>query len=213
MEVDWDMENEEIREQPEVEISKRTGKPKKKPRGRNGQFPPSRAGLIKTDEDRMLVSRFLNEVMTEYRQTKVKSDEELAQRLGDYFERCAARDQIPTVEEMIMSTGYSYDYMHDIQVGRRKGFSPETAQILKKAKDYLRVFDAKLVVSGKMNPIPYIFRAKNYYGMSDKTEYVITPNAPQEETLSAEEIAKRYLIDDSVESSFVDNKDSDSGES
>lgn len=173
---------------------------KKKPtRGRGGtdNFPQSRAGLIQTVEDRLLVSKLLKEVVREYRQTRVKDDEELQARLDDYFERCAASGQVPTVEEMIMCTGYSYAYMWDIISGKRRGFSEKTADILKKAKDFLKVFDAKLVISGKMNFLAYCFRAKNYYGMSDKTEYIITPNTGNDSDMNAEEIAKRYLIEGS----------------
>lgn len=173
---------------------------KKKPtRGRGGtdNFPQSRAGLIQTDEDRDLVARLLQEALIEYRQTRVKDDEELQARLDDYFMRCARSGQVPTVEEMMMCTGYSHAYIWDIMTGRRRGFSEKTSEILKKAKDYLKVFDAKLVVSGKLNFLAYCFRAKNYYGMSDKTEYIITPNTGNDSEMTAEEIAKRYLIEGS----------------
>ena len=56
--------------------------------------------------------------------------------------------------------------------------------------------DTKLVESGKLNFLAYCFRAKNYYGMTDKSEVVLTPNQQQEE-YSADEIRKRYLpVDD-----------------
>lgn len=34
-----------------------------------------------------------------------------------------------------------------------------------------------MVNEGKLNPVTYIFRSKNYYGMRDQQEYVLTPNA------------------------------------
>ena len=73
-----------------------------------------------------------------------------------------------------MATGFGRTYLLDMEVGRRKGFSPDTAHIIKKAKEFLATFDAKLVVTGKMNFLAYCFRSKNYYGMSDKSEYVIS---------------------------------------
>ncbi len=48
----------------------------------------------------------------------------------------------------------------------------------------MQTFDAKLVVSGKLNFLAYCFRAKNYYGMVDKQEMVLTPNQPQLEGLT-----------------------------
>ena len=59
----------------------------------------------------------------------------------------------------------------------------------------MKTFDAKLVISGKLNFLAYCFRAKNYYGMVDKAEYVLTPNQKQESDYDADEISKRYLSD------------------
>ena len=47
-----------------------------------------------------------------------------------------------------------------------------------------------------MNFLAYCFRAKNYYGMVDKQEYVVTPNVKQEEEYNAEAIRSRYLTDE-----------------
>ena len=173
----------------------KTEQSKPKRRGGNNHPIQSRAGLIQTEEDRQFVSTLLHEVLVEYKQTKVRSDEELQNRLNDYFQRCADTGQIPTVEELCMSTGYSSAMIWDIESGRRKGFGPETADIVKKAKEFIKTFDAKLVVTGKMNFLAYCFRAKNYYGMSDKNEYVITPNTQAESDYSAEDIARRYGTD------------------
>lgn len=177
--------------------------PVKKTRGKP---PQSRAGLIQTDEDRQLVSRLLGEVLHEYKQPKVKSDEELQNRLNEYFQRCAETGQIPTVEEMSMCTGYSQATVWDWEMGRNKGFSDSTSEIIKKAKGFLKTFDAKLVISGKMNFLAYCFRAKNYYGMSDRNEYVITAPTQDDSAFSADDMAKRYALDDgkTIEGEFVE---------
>ena len=168
-------------------------------RGRGGKnnFPNAKP-VIKTDEDKALVSKLLNEVLVEYHQPKVKSDEELAERLNDYFVRCAKSGQIPTVEEMAMSTGYTQATVWDWESGRRKGFSNSTADIIKKAKEMLKTFDAKLVISGKLNFLAYCFRAKNYYGMVDKQEMVLTPNTNNEPDYDVEAIKKRLSAPDVI---------------
>lgn len=173
-------------------------KPNRPSRGRGGKdnFPQSRAGLIQTEEDRQFVSTLLSEALTEYNRPRVKNDEELAARLGEYFDLCARTGQVPTVEEMFLGTGYGHWYMNDIASGRRKGFSPDTALIIKKAKSFLATFDAKLAVSGKMNFLAYCFRAKNYYGMVDKQEHVITPPVQDETQYNEQDILKRYVLDD-----------------
>ena len=167
-------------------------------RGGKGNFPNSRAGLIQTEDDRQFVSKLLGEVLTEYTRPRVKNDDELRDRLSNYFDMCATTGQVPTVEEMCLTTGYTYWWFNDIVTGRRKGFTPETAEILKKARAFLMTFDAKLAVSGKMNFLAYCFRAKNYYGMVDKQEHVITPNTAEETEYSREDLMKRYIQDSSA---------------
>ena len=161
-------------------------------RGGKRNFPSCLPDLS-SDEDRALVSQLLTEVLVEYRQPRVKSDEELTQRLNDYFSRCAKTGQTPTVEELFLSTGYSISTVKDWEYGRRKGFSTETATIIKKAKSFMQTFDAKLVVSGKLNFLAYCFRAKNYYGMVDKQEMVLTPNQPQIDGMTPEQLQQKYI--------------------
>ena len=175
-------------------VTKTASNKPKRGRGGTDNFP-SRRFTPENDEDRALVAQLLSEALTEYRQPRVKSDEELAQRIDDYFYRCAQNGQVPTVEEMSLSTGYSISTVMDWEIGRNKGFSPETSLIIKKAKGYLQTFDAKLVIAGKMNFLAYCFRAKNYYGMKDQQEVMLTPNAPLGEATSPEELRRKYLED------------------
>ena len=177
------------------EITKAKESKPKRGRGGTENFPNNKPA-VKTPEDRWLVSQQLTEVMTEYRKPKVKSDEELTERLNDYFLRCSRLGQIPTVEEMAMSTGYSQSTVWDWEMGRNKGFSNETSEIIKKSKGFLKTFDAKLVISGKLNFLAYCFRAKNYYGMVDKQEYVLTPNTQQDNEYDADAIRERYIAAD-----------------
>lgn len=162
---------------------------------RRGNAPASRAGLIQGGEDRAFVAQLLNEVLMEYKQPKVRNDEELSARLDDYFARCAVNGQVPTVEEAFLSVGYDVDWEHRVENGMNPGFSDRTKQILRKAKQFLKTFDAKLVISGKMNFLAYCFRAKNYYGMSDKTELTVSPGV-MDDQLSVDDIAKRYELPD-----------------
>ena len=162
----------------------------KRGRGGTANFPNSRANMT---QDKALVSKLLGEVLHEYKKPRVKDDEELAQRLNDYFQYCAENGQIPTVEEMVMSTGYSWTTFWEWETGKKRGFSPETAEIIKKSKDFMRTFDAKLVISGKLNFLAYCFRSKNYYGLTDKQEVVLTPNNPMGSAESDRALMDRYL--------------------
>lgn len=136
-------------------------------RGGRNNFGTSYDGVFETDEDKALLQKILREAYEAYKMPRVKSDEELIERLDSYFCRCAEKGITPCVEEMVTYTGYSHSTVIDWEKGRSKGFSPNTSQIIKKAKDFLKIFDAKMVMAGKLNVVAYIFRAKNYYGLKD----------------------------------------------
>lgn len=178
-------EEKESKNQKRAEISKTT-------KG----LPSTRIGLIQSEEDNELVSKLLREVYDAYRQPRVRDDYELAERLNQYFSVCAEESRIPTIEEMALYIGYTVGGMYQMMTGRASGFSENTCMLLQKAKNLVQAFDAKLVMSGKLNFLAYCFRAKNYYDMVDKKEHVITPNSDSEQ-YSIEEIKARYIeVDD-----------------
>lgn len=183
-----------------------------KPRPRTGRggthnFPNARK-QPETPEEKALCSKVLRNILDDYHQPKVKNDEELMQAFDAYFERCIERGSIPTVEGLYMSTGYCISYVRDMGEGRCNGFSTKTSAIIKKAKDILQQYDAEMVLAGEINFLAYCFRAKNYYGMVDKQEHVITPNARDDGDYNAEDIAKKYLVDGSenyVDTTLTEN--------
>ena len=54
-------------------------------------------------------------------------------------------------------------------------------------------FDAEMVTEGKINPVTYIFRAKNYFGMVDQQEHILTPNNPLGDIDNPDEIKQRMM--------------------
>lgn len=159
---------------------------------------PRKKKMPQTYDNKLDVSQIVSETLVAYKKPKVHSNAELAERLSEYFNYCAENNVIPTVEEMCLYTGYAVSTVWDWEHGRRKGFSDDelngsTAVIIQKAKSFLSVFDSKLVVTGKMNPVTYIFRAKNYYGMSDKQEIEVTKNDPLGDNLNEDELAQKLM--------------------
>lgn len=67
-------------------------------------------------------------------------------------------------------------------------------EMIEMAKEILASIDAELVSRGKIPQITYIFRAKNFFGLSDKTEVVLTPNNPLESNMSSDELRERYEL-------------------
>lgn len=186
------------------EEKKKPKKPPKRrqfigPNGNQKNLPAkkSKAEMFVTDEDFDLSNKALGEILFEASLPKVQSDEELYQRFVDYFKRCMETSRIPTVEEAMLCTGYAYQYLNGIRTGRNKPgwVTRETPSIIAWAFEIVKAYDAKMVMAGKLPQIPYIFRSKNYYGLSDKTEVEITANTNAEAEMDAEEIMKRYAVE------------------
>lgn len=150
-----------------------------------------KAWLVKEEERRAINARLLNETLEMYMQEPVRTDEELVERLGWYFKRCAERESRPTVEEMWLSTGHACSIVRDWLYGVRKPLGDYTVAILKKAQAFMQSYDAGLVASGALNPVVYIFRAKNYYGMKDQQDLTVNAAGTEPER-SVDELSSRY---------------------
>lgn len=122
----------------------------------------------------------------------VQNDEEMCERLNWYFEQCAESQQLITVEKMCIALGYAKDTVMQWKSGARPGFSQYTKDILRQAVELIAASDADLAQEGRIQPVVYLFRAKNFYNMSDKQEVVVTPNNPLGEYQDARTIEAKY---------------------
>lgn len=149
-------------------------------RGNDGRYLPTVQfqALEKDDDKRDIIAKTINNVLAISMRfgEMVQSDEEICDRLEQFFRTCTETRQLATVEKMCLTLGMTRDQVFDIIEGRQKGFSRNTPSILKKAKDFISSIDAELAQEGRIQPVVYMFRAKNYYGMADKQEVVLTPN-------------------------------------
>lgn len=125
-----------------------------------------------------------------YNMEKAVTDEEIRERLKMYFVTTLEAGEIPTVEEMSLALGYDRKTLWCWEVGG-DGSTPVRRNLIKKAKEFLASFDAKLVQENKVNPTTYIFRAKNYFGLKDEVEYVLKPESPLGDSKDPAEIQKR----------------------
>lgn len=159
----------------------------KRKRGGEKNSSVVRTNTATTDE----ISQIVHESFQYFKRPIVKSDEECAQRLNDYFEQCVTTGQIPTVEDMCLALGTTRKTVFLWQNGQ--GCSTVRQNMIKQAKEILAGIDAKLVAQGKIPQITYIFRAKNYFDLSDKQEVVVTPNNPFGDTKTKEELEAEYV--------------------
>ena len=127
----------------------------------------------------------------------------VAERLTEFFMLYAENDMKPTVAGMAMALGMDRRRLWAIRNDQPTGGSGYTSALPHEVADYIK--KAYILMenmwetymnSGKINPVSGIFLGKNNFGYQDKQEMVLTPNAQQESDFSAEDIRKRYMIED-----------------
>ena len=103
------------------------------------------------------------------------SAQELSDRFNQLFNLCFEYNFIPTVESLALCSGFDRRSLWEIEIGHtHKGDG--MADVVKNAKDLIANLEAELARDGEINGSVYMFRAKNYFGMVDKQEVVVTPN-------------------------------------
>lgn len=115
-----------------------------------------------------------------------KTNEEIQARCIEYIKECYNQGQRMTVEKLALALGITRETLWKWEQA-----NDERGNIIKKAKDWIASYDADMVCAGKLPAIPWIFRAKNYYGMTDAQQ--ITIEAKQGITdENAVNIAEKY---------------------
>ena len=148
-------------------------------KGRGGRYNFPNAQLKRLEEDdskREVIGKAMHNILAVSRAFDIppQDDEELCDRLNWFFEKCSETNQIPTVEKMCLALSWDRVTVFEIISGKHRGFSPATANILKKAKNLIASLDAELALDSKIQPVVYMFRAKNYYGMKDTQDVEIS---------------------------------------
>ena len=136
------------------------------------------------------VSAVLNNYLDLLDKKPVQTPEECAERLRNFFEGCAERGQLATIESMALELGATNQQINTWIADKTKG--EVIALMLQKAKQIIAAQDAELALRNRINSILYIFRSKNFYGMVDKRE--IINNRPENELdkKSKAELEDRY---------------------
>ena len=131
----------------------------------------------------------IGSIMYWYRRGNVKKCvtlEEIQQRCEEYITECYETGQRLTVEKLALALGITRAQLWEWEKG-----NDARADVIKKAKDCIASYDAELVTTNKMPAVPYIFRAKNYYGMRDQIDVVAASSAGLAD-VPAQEIMEKY---------------------
>ena len=119
--------------------------------------------------------------------SRCTTSQELADRFDKLFELATLNGFIPNVEMLALASGWDKRTLWDIETGvTHKGDG--MSDVIKQAKNLIGAAEAQLVLSGDINATAYIFRAKNFQGMTDRQEVVVTPNTIPQEQLNADDI-------------------------
>ena len=137
------------------------------------------------------ISRILKNSLYWFNREIVKTDEECADRLNEFFNRMAHTGEIPTVEKMCLALGTTRSTVFRWETGELQS-SQARRNMIKKAKEILAAMDAEMVNEGKIPQVTYIFRAKNFFGMQDQQEVVLTPNNKLGDDVNKDEIINKY---------------------
>lgn len=186
--------------------------PKKRGRPRKDK-PPIDPDTLNDDEIRSLVQKrknaerlksnvapndssveemraMMKSILRWYGKPLVRTDEECAERLNEFFKVITENGELPTVEKMCLALGADRQTVWNWETGISG--TPVRSAMIKQAKSMLAALDAEMVSKGKIPVVSYIFRSKNFYGMRDQTDVVVTPNNPLGMATSAEDIASKY---------------------
>ena len=144
----------------------RIEKPKK---GTGGQMPPSVYEIEPNS-----TADILTKMKILYEMPRATTEEEISQRLNWYFfEYCIQYQVKPTIDGCTLALGISREAFNNWEHGESGSYKLDTA---KKCKVLVKTFMENATMEGKMNPIVWMFYGKNYFGMVDKQEMVLTPN-------------------------------------
>lgn len=139
------------------------------------------------------IKRIGKKLLQWYRVPFPKSDEEVRERLASFFEDCFATGQMATWEKAALAVGADRATLTDWEKGR--GCSKERSDLISKARELCASFEAEMAMEGRITSTVYMFRAKNYFGLKDRSEYHIEPGDPLGDLRDPEEIRKRLETD------------------
>lgn len=122
------------------------------------------------------IANILKSITKWSKMPRVQTDEECRERLEKFFAACIKGGEYPTIEKMALALGFDRRTIWEWREKGTKG--PVRQELMKKAQEMLAAFDSEMAAQGLMHYVLYQFRAKNYYGMDDRVEHILTPGNP-----------------------------------
>ena len=118
--------------------------------------------------------------------------EEMERRFQHYLAKCAEWDMKIGNQAAYAAIGINKDLVYEWTVRRQT--NPRRTEFVKKVQQFCAMYREGLMEDGKVNPVTGIFWQKNYDGMKDQQEVVLTPNtSPLGDQTDAEALKQKYL--------------------
>ncbi len=186
---------------------KEEDKPKRVP-NKNGS-PAMRVTDPKESDDKkkkkMEILARLTELDRRRGIAKFDNVEQMQMVVENYFQDCLELEMRPTIRGLASALGTVYNTLLDWERGSRDAqLGTGCSGVIKKAKQFIAEYDELLALENVDNPILFMFRAKNYYGMKDTQDIQIAANNALGDQLSPEEIAKRIPKDIPVDVEYTE---------
>lgn len=124
---------------------------------------------------------------------KPKNDDEVEERLEQYFELCRNSSLRPGIESM--AAALCIDRTTLWRWSEHQGCSQRCTEAIRNAKLMIHSFIEQSMLQGLINPVVGIFLSKNWMGYRDVSSHeTLSPVHSDNLILSQEEIAKRIPV-------------------
>ena len=154
--------------------------------GKSNNYPQGELDKMEPATTQMIVTS----LMELYDKGKPQTDEEVRQRVEDYFSFCAYSSMRPGIETLAACLHVSRYTIFNWSKGIK--CSEERKEIIQGAKSLINAFIEQALLSGKINPASGIFLAKNWLGYKDSVSLEETmPQTNVKKVLTAAEIREQ----------------------
>ena len=144
-------------------------------------YPAAQLGDLEPD--------FVSETIENLRQLnskgKPKTDQELTERIDQYFQFCQNTGNRPGIESLCMSLCITRTTLFNWNNGIN--CTQERQEIIIKAKAFIASFMEQAVLRGKINPASGIFLMKNWLGYKDSYSFEEATETKKESIISTRE--------------------------
>jgi hypothetical protein len=177
-------------------------KPNHKGNGKNSPVIGSN-GFLTAPGDNAAILKHAIEIAYRWAPIDLNNDDDVQDRIIEYFQYCFDNDIKPGVEGMALAVGVNRRTLWDWETGdSRNKPGSRRADIIKKSKQILAEYMENLAQNNKINPVTAIFLLKNHFGYTNVDTVEVKATGSLTPTLAPDEIAKQIPKDIPVDVDF-----------